>query len=269
MCDSIYPFHSRCDHFIKYIAVLSLQITVHVYIYIYMYIWWRVCQKQVSRAGTGNYIPQILWGVITWSCLWYLFLLYNLWVPVCQKQVQRTGTSNYGPQILWNVITCPWPWYLLLAHKSSYYLWCHAVDLRCAWWRHQMESFPRYWPFVRGIHRSPVNSPHKGQWRGALVFSLICTRINGWVNTGEAGDLRRHRALYDVIVLGVDYVYMCACVWVQVFRAWRVDYVYMCACVWVQVFRAMWLHLTLPYRMQLLIHAWLGSLHIAHRSSCV
>ena len=26
-------------------------------------------------------------------------------------------------------------------------------------WKH----FPRYWPFVRGIHRSPVNSPHKGQ----------------------------------------------------------------------------------------------------------
>ena len=36
-------------------------------------------------------------------------------------------------------------------------------------WNH----FPRYWPFVRGIHRSPVNSPHKGQWRGALMFSLI------------------------------------------------------------------------------------------------
>ena len=25
-----------------------------------------------------------------------------------------------------------------------------------------------------GIHRSPVNSPHKGQWRGALMFPLIC-----------------------------------------------------------------------------------------------
>ena len=37
-------------------------------------------------------------------------------------------------------------------------------------WKH----FPRYWPFVRGIHRSQVNSPHKGQWRGALMFSLIC-----------------------------------------------------------------------------------------------
>ena len=34
--------------------------------------------------------------------------------------------------------------------------------------------FARYWPFVRGIHRSPVNSDHKGQWRGALMFSLIC-----------------------------------------------------------------------------------------------
>ena len=40
-------------------------------------------------------------------------------------------------------------------------------------WKH----FPRYWPFVRGIHRSPVNSPHKGQWRGALMFSLICVWI--------------------------------------------------------------------------------------------
>ena len=61
--------------------------------------------------------------------------------------------------------------------------------------------FPRYWPFVRGIHRSPVNSPHKGQWRGALMFSLICVLINGWVNNREAGDLRRHRAHYDVIVM--------------------------------------------------------------------
>ena len=64
-------------------------------------------------------------------------------------------------------------------------------------WKH----FPRYWPFVWGIHRSPVNSPHKGHWRGALMFTLICARINGWVNNREAGDLRRHRAHYDVIVM--------------------------------------------------------------------
>ena len=64
-------------------------------------------------------------------------------------------------------------------------------------WKH----FPRYWPFVRGIHRSLVNSPHKGQWRGVLMFSLICVWINGWANNREAGDLRCHRAHYDVIVM--------------------------------------------------------------------
>ena len=61
--------------------------------------------------------------------------------------------------------------------------------------------FPRYWPFVRGIHRSPVNSPHKVQWRGALMFSMICVWINGGVNNREAGDLRSYRAHYcDVIM---------------------------------------------------------------------
>ena len=68
-------------------------------------------------------------------------------------------------------------------------------------WRHQMETFPRYWPFVRGIHRSPVNSPHKGQWRWALVFSLIYAWIKGWVNNREACDLRWHRPHYDVTVM--------------------------------------------------------------------
>ena len=63
------------------------------------------------------------------------------------------------------------------------------------------KQFPRYWLFVRGIHRSPVNSPHKGQWRGALMFSLICVWINGWVKNREAGDLRRYRVHYDVTVV--------------------------------------------------------------------
>ena len=61
--------------------------------------------------------------------------------------------------------------------------------------------FPRCWPFARGIYRSPVNSPHKGQWRGALMVSLICAWLNGWENNGEADDLRRHRTLYDVTVM--------------------------------------------------------------------
>ena len=63
------------------------------------------------------------------------------------------------------------------------------------------KNFLHYWPFVQGIHRSPVNSPHIGQWCGALIFSLICVWINSWVNNHEAGDLRCYRAHYDVSVM--------------------------------------------------------------------
>ena len=64
-------------------------------------------------------------------------------------------------------------------------------------WNH----FQRYRPFVRGIHRSPVNFPHKSPRRGALVFYLISAWINGWVNNRKAGDLKRHRPHYDVTVM--------------------------------------------------------------------
>ena len=67
-------------------------------------------------------------------------------------------------------------------------------------WKH----FPLYWSFVRGIHRLLVNSPHKGQWRGALMFSLICAWTNGWVNNRGAGDLRHRCAHYDVIVMSTQ-----------------------------------------------------------------
>ena len=79
---------------------------------------------------------------------------------------------------------------LHVAHLS----WAHDDVIR---WKH----LPRYWPFVRGNHRSPVISPHKGQWGWALMLSLICVWINSWVNNREAGDLRRYCAHYDVIVM--------------------------------------------------------------------
>ena len=63
-------------------------------------------------------------------------------------------------------------------------------------WKH----FPRYWPFVRGIYWSPVNSPHKVQWCGVLMFSLIFAWTNGWINNRNVGDLRRCRANNDVTV---------------------------------------------------------------------
>ena len=56
-------------------------------------------------------------------------------------------------------------------------------------WRHQMETL------------FTLLAIHKGQWRGALMFSLICVGINGWVNNREAGDLRRYGTHYDVSVM--------------------------------------------------------------------
>ena len=106
---------------------------------------------------------------------------------------------------------------------NDYVLWCtpdiRITDKFVRWWIRPMvcnplqsypclhddvikwKHFPRYWPFMRGIHRSPVNFPHKGQWRRALMFSLICVWINGWENNRGAGDFRRYRAHYDAIVM--------------------------------------------------------------------
>ena len=56
----------------------------------------------------------------------------------------------------------------LLAFYSWIFLSNHVDHDDVIKWKH----FPRYWPFVRGIHRWPVDSPHKGQWGGALIFLL-------------------------------------------------------------------------------------------------
>ena len=65
----------------------------------------------------------------------------------------------------------------------------------------QWEHFQCYWPFVRGIQQSAVDFPQKGQWRRALMFSLICAWTNSWANNRDAGDLRWHRSHYDVTVM--------------------------------------------------------------------
>ena len=69
--------------------------------------------------------------------------------------------------------------------KSFAHTWCH----------HQMETFSALLAICEG------NSPHKGQWCGALMFSLIYTWTNGWVNNRDASDLRCHYTHYDVTVM--------------------------------------------------------------------
>ena len=109
-------------------------------------------------------------------------------------------TWQYTPikVIVKNIVSQTITWIFYSLHtKPLIRIWAQWLHDDVIKWKH----FPRYWPFVRGIHRSMMNSPHKGQWREALMFSLICAWINDWVNNREAGDLRCHHAHYDIIVM--------------------------------------------------------------------
>ena len=80
---------------------------------------------------------------------------------------------------------------------------CYGWTIFCwTWWRHQMDTFSMLLALCEGgIHRPPVDSSHKDQWRGALMFYLICAWTNSWANNQDAGDLRRHGVHNDVIVM--------------------------------------------------------------------
>ena len=148
--------------------------------------WKRYCVTGIKLKGVAVvlFIRHVLWSLL-WLCnhsITFMILLTGAfnWLECAVAVDEKYKLSDHVITV-WDVSPC-------VSHFT--------------WWRHQMETFfPRYCPFVRGIHRSPVNSPHKGQWRGALMFSLRCAWINGWVNNYEAGGLRRHRAHYDVTVI--------------------------------------------------------------------
>ena len=82
--------------------------------------------------------------------------------------------------------------------------WAKASGMFVLWWRHQMETFSALLAICAG------NSPVTGEFTAqrpvtrALMLSLIWAWINGWVNNREAGDLRRHRAHYDVIIMCIS-----------------------------------------------------------------
>ena len=111
----------------------------------------------------------------------------------------------------WTVVTLTLAYFITrdeLIQKSIYdtddniYIYSGCNYSSCnPWWRHQMETLSALLALAWGIHRSPVNSPHKGQWRGPLKFPLTYAWVNDWVNNRQAGDLRCHRAHHDVTVM--------------------------------------------------------------------
>ena len=130
------------------------------------------------------------------SCPWQEFTAYIPWnreLIIVKKYREYSSLENTIASYFVSML------HLFIMSKNILVIMEKCTHDDVIKWKH----FPRYWPFVQGIHRSPVNSLHKGQWHRALVFYLICARINLWVNSLEAGKLRRHRAHYDVIVMNL------------------------------------------------------------------
>ena len=122
------------------------------------------------------------------------------WCPFSQTCSMATGITKRDLAIPPSAATMAWH-----PDKPLAFVLHNVYSKQVKGWRNQMETFPRYWPFVRGIHRSPVDSPHKGPVTRTLMFSLICAWTHGWANNRDAGDLRRHHAHHDVTVMQDGY----------------------------------------------------------------
>ena len=137
-------------------------------------------------------LRQWAWSIWTWKGWGYRFILWRI------KELLKTMGTHICVVAFSNTtfpVICHWHGVNQMDMKTTLVNIDHHDDVI------KLKHFPRYWPFARGIHRSPVNSPHNDQWRGALVFSLICVWIKGWENNHDASDWRRYRTHYDVIVM--------------------------------------------------------------------
>ena len=157
--------------------------------------------KDRLHAPCWDSMSHRTWYGCEWNSWSFRVMPLHTWFPKSGVTKENTGEvdfeGHHTPQDVGSIPSMSCNPLTGIGYKALQY---HEHDDFIKW-----KHFPRYWPFVRGIHWSPVNSPHKGQWRGTLMFSLICTWTNGWVNNREAGDLRRHRTHYDVTVMTVMY----------------------------------------------------------------
>ena len=146
---------------------------------------------------------------VPWCMPWSLTsgFLWNRWSGKRSRHSRCMRNSRFYVSGTRPIVisTVPADGIAVLARTSSSTLIAQVghrtLHTHTPWWHHQTETVSALLVLCAG--NSPVtgNSPHKGQWRRALMFSLFCARINDWVNNREAGDLRRHRAHYDVTVM--------------------------------------------------------------------
>ena len=120
------------------------------------------------------------------------------WRPRNWQRILVNISLSYGmvPSIIPHCLGCLLYW---LVHVVRL---CHGCGTQS--WHDdviKMKKFSALLALCDGNSPVTVNSPHKGQWGGALMFSLICAWTNDWVYKRDAGDFRRHRIHCDVTVM--------------------------------------------------------------------
>ena len=124
-------------------------------------------------------------GYLLWKCTYTPWETRVLLIRISLEKSSCNGECNiHSSFIIHKFLKLDAPGYQQIIYVS---------EISLAVWRHQMATF--------SVLLALCTGSHKGQWRRSLVFSLICAWINGSVNDREAGDLRRHSAHYDVIVM--------------------------------------------------------------------
>ena len=79
-----------------------------------------------------------------------------------------TNLSQWQRSFHWKLI-CHWLKGVLLSDRWNTRSWSFVRHDDVIKWKY----FPSSCPFVGGIHRSSVNSPHKGQWHGAFTWCFL------------------------------------------------------------------------------------------------
>ena len=95
-------------------------------------------------------------------------------------RLARVFYSRIVPIKDFHVLTTIWNRFMIKKIQLGSYGWQPRHDDVIKW-----KHFPHYSSFVRGTHRSTVDSPNKGQWRGALMFSFVCAWTNGWASNWQ------------------------------------------------------------------------------------
>ena len=142
-------------------------------------------------------IPTILWWLVTFS-------------PNCfLSPFHQTVSSVLINKTCWNTNLSHWGWDQIATISLRLFLTPFSCIKTVVFWFkfHQIscpESSQQWATLLALCEGNPPVTPHKGQWRGALMLSLICAWTNGWANNPDAGNLRCHRTHYDVTVMDED-----------------------------------------------------------------